>query len=59
MKKFDPKSAVRMVGFRLPFEEVEQLDKLFEASGYKKKVEFMRDIYYRGLQSYKDSNSLS
>ena len=59
MRKFDPKNAMRMVGFRLPFEEVEQLDELFEASEYKKKGEFMKDIYYRGLQSYKDSNSLS
>lgn len=59
MKKFDPKSAVRLVGFRLPYEEAELLDKVFEASSYKKKIDFMRDIYYRGLQSFKDANSLS
>jgi|TARA_A100001201_G_scaffold108703_1_gene92983 pterin-4a-carbinolamine dehydratase len=55
MKKFDPKSAVRVVAFRLPFEEAEQLQKEFEASEYKKKVDFMRDICRRGLKSFKDS----
>lgn len=59
MKQFDPKNAVRLVGFRLPFEEVESLEKVFEASDYKKKVDFMRDIYYRGLQSFKDDHRLS
>lgn len=57
MKKFDPKSAVRMVGFRLPYEEAEQLQKEFEASSFKKKIDFMREIYYRGLKSYKDSQT--
>ena len=59
MKKFDPKKAVRQIGFRLPYEEAEHLDQVFIASNYKKKVDFMRDIYNRGLQSFKDANSLS
>lgn len=57
MKKFDPKSALRQVAFRLPYEEVEQLQELYEASSYKKKVDFLREIYYRGLKSLKDSQS--
>ena len=48
-----------MVGFRLPYQETEALNDLFKASDFKKKVDFMRDIYYRGLQSYKDSQTLS
>jgi hypothetical protein len=56
MKKFDPKKAFRMVAFRLPYEEVQHLDETFEASDYKKKVDFMRDLYHRGLQSFKDSH---
>ena len=48
-----------MVGFRLPYEEAENLEKVFEASDYKKKVDFMRDIYYRGLQSFKNDHHLS
>tara|TARA_R100000030_G_scaffold48007_2_gene36223 strand:- start:97 stop:276 length:180 start_codon:yes stop_codon:yes gene_type:complete len=59
MRKFDPKNAQRMVGFRLPYEEAENLEKVFEASDYKKKVDFMRDIYHRGLQSFKDDHHLS
>jgi hypothetical protein len=59
MKKFDPKNATRMVGFRLPYEETEALNDLFEASDFKKKIDFMRDIYYRGLKSYKDAQTPS
>ena len=57
MKKFDPKSALRQVTFRLPYEEVEQLQELYEASNYKKKVDLLREIYYRGLKSLKDSQT--
>ena len=57
MKKFDPKSAFRQVAFRLPYEEVEQLQEMYEASNYKKKVDLLREIYYRGLKSLKDSQT--
>ena len=57
MKELKGKSNVRLVGFRLAYEEAERLHKEFEDSSFKRKADFMREIYYRGLKSFKDSQS--
>ena len=57
MKELKGKSNVRLVGFRLSYEESERLHKEFEDSSFKRKNDFMREIYYRGLKSFKDSQS--
>tara|TARA_B100001093_G_scaffold466400_1_gene484769 strand:- start:568 stop:786 length:219 start_codon:yes stop_codon:yes gene_type:complete len=57
MKKFDPKTATRVVGFRIPYKEFQTLERIYTASSYKKKVDFMREIFRRGLDSLLTDNS--